>query len=70
MNTLNEISNYLTVIIITHRLTTIKDCDKLIKLKNGKIEAIGKPIEVLKFWYCMNIKLAFLILEYLKIISF
>ena len=49
MNTLNEISNYLTVIIITHRLTTIKDCDKLIKLNNGKIEAIGKPIEVLNF---------------------
>ena len=48
MNTLNNLSNYLTVIMIAHRLTTIKDCDKLIKLKNGKVFAVGKPNEVLK----------------------
>ena len=48
MKTLNDLSKYLTVIMIAHRLTTIKDCDKLIKLKDGKVEAIGKPNEVLK----------------------
>ena len=48
MKTLNDLSKYLTVIMIAHRLTTIKDCDKLIKLKDGKVEAIGKPDEVLK----------------------
>ena len=47
MYTLNELSNYLTVIMIAHRLTTIKDCDKLIKLNNGKVEALN-PNEVLK----------------------
>ena len=41
MYTLKELSNYLTVITIAHRLTTIQDCDKLIKLNNGKIEAVG-----------------------------
>ncbi len=48
MYTLNKLSKYVTVIMIAHRLTTIKDCDKLIKLNNGKIEAIGIPDEVLK----------------------
>ncbi len=49
IDTLNNLSNYITVIMIAHRLTTIQNCDKLIKLSNGKIQAIGKPSEVLKF---------------------
>ena len=48
METLYSLDNSLTIILIAHRLTTIKDCDKLIKLNNGRVQAIGKPREVLK----------------------
>ena len=47
MNTLNNLSNYITIIMIAHRLTTVKNCDKLIKLENGKVVKIGSPDEVL-----------------------
>ncbi len=48
METLDNLSNYITIIMIAHRLSTIKNCDKLIELKNGKIHAIGTPNELLK----------------------
>jgi len=33
--------------MIAHRLTTVKNCDKLIKLENGEVVKIGTPEEVL-----------------------
>ena len=48
IDTLNNLSDQITIIMIAHRLTTIKNCDKLIKLNNGRIEAIGKPSSILK----------------------
>jgi len=36
-----------TLIIISHRLSTVIDCDKLIWLENRKIKMIGKPKKVL-----------------------
>ena len=47
MDTINNLSNYITIIMIAHRLTTIKNCDKLIKLENGKVCAVGTPKELL-----------------------
>lgn len=47
IDTLNNLSNFITIIMIAHRLTTIQNCDKVIKLSDGKIEAIGTPSEVL-----------------------
>ena len=47
---LNSILNFnpnLTVIMIAHRLSSLKKCDTVIYLKNGKIEMIGKPKEVI-----------------------
>ena len=47
---LNSILNFnpnLTVIMIAHRLSTLKECDKVIYLKNGEIGMIGKPNEVI-----------------------
>jgi ATP-binding cassette subfamily B protein len=38
-------SNY-TVLMIAHRLSTLKDCSMLVKLDHGKIEAIGSYEEL------------------------
>ena len=37
-----------TVIVIAHRLSTIKDADKIVVVKDGKIEAAGKHEELRK----------------------
>jgi len=37
-----------TMIIIAHRLTTVKFCDKLIEFEKGKIVNIGIPDDILK----------------------
>jgi hypothetical protein len=37
-----------TVIVIAHKLNTVKDADKIIVLDNGKVESIGKHEELLK----------------------
>ena len=41
MNSIKELSNELTVIIIAHRLSTVKGCDSIIELENGSITAQG-----------------------------
>lgn len=40
-NALKSENNNLTSIIITHRITTAKEADKIIVLENGKVSAIG-----------------------------
>ena len=37
-----------TLIMIAHRLTTLKNCDRILKFKNGCIVEEGKPSEILK----------------------
>jgi len=37
-----------TLIMIAHRLTTLKNCDKIFKFRNGEIIKIGKPSQILK----------------------
>jgi ABC-type multidrug transport system fused ATPase/permease subunit len=41
IDTLNEISHNKTVIMITHRLTTIRQCDLIYLMDDGKIDAFG-----------------------------
>ena len=55
---INEISNLKvnkTLILIAHRLTTLKNCDMIYKLENGKIIDSGsyKNIIVDNDWYCI-----------------
>lgn len=48
---MNEIYNNFkekTLIIIAHRLSTLTECDRIIKLKDGKIEKIVKSLEELE----------------------
>ena len=42
MNSINNLSQELTIIIVAHRLTTLKNCNKIIELKNGEISNIRK----------------------------
>ncbi len=47
INSINNLSKNLTLIIVAHRLSTVKDCDIIIKLDAGKIIEIGTPDEML-----------------------
>jgi ATP-binding cassette subfamily C protein len=40
MKVINTVSQNCTVIMIAHRLSTLKNCDKIIAMKNGRIEEI------------------------------
>lgn len=41
MNSINKLSKKLTILIIAHRLTTLKNCSYVIELNNGSIKKIG-----------------------------
>ncbi|MDC0865577.1 ATP-binding cassette domain-containing protein [bacterium] len=43
MNSIGELNKTLTIIMIAHRLTTLFNCDKIIKLDSGKIVEITTP---------------------------
>jgi ABC-type multidrug transport system fused ATPase/permease subunit len=37
MNAINNLGSELTILIVAHRITTLKSCDKIVELKNGEI---------------------------------
>ena len=37
MNAIEKISQNKTIILIAHRLSTLRNCDRIIKIDNGKI---------------------------------
>jgi ABC-type multidrug transport system fused ATPase/permease subunit len=48
MGAIKNLSDDLTVIIIAHRLTTLKDCDQIIELGSGRILRAGTYREIIK----------------------
>lgn len=47
MDAINNLKREKTIIIVTHRLSTVSNCDKIFKLKSGKLIQEGIPEEVL-----------------------
>ena len=47
METILKIKKDITLIVVAHRLKTIKYCDRVIKLENGEIVFDGKPEEII-----------------------
>jgi ATP-binding cassette subfamily B protein len=41
MNSIEGLSKNLTIICIAHRLTTLKNCDQIVELKDGEVNRIG-----------------------------
>ena len=48
MEAVRNIGKNITIIIIAHRLSTVKDCDKIFLLENGQIKSQGKFEELIK----------------------
>ena len=44
---IDRIKEKITIIIIAHRLKTVKNCDKIIILEKGKIKSQGKYDELI-----------------------
>jgi ATP-binding cassette, subfamily B, bacterial PglK len=42
MDAVDGLNKDLTVLIIAHRLTTLKNCDIIVELEHGKIKRVGK----------------------------
>ena len=40
MNAINELNEFLTIIIVAHRITTLKNCSKIYKIERGFIREI------------------------------
>ena len=57
-NNLKDICKGRTVIIIAHRLSTLKDADKIMVIDNGELAEYDTPINLLKrkglFWNLHN----------------
>ena len=48
MDGINNLNKNITIILITHRLSTVKNCDKIFLLEKGKIINEGTFEELIK----------------------
>jgi ABC-type multidrug transport system fused ATPase/permease subunit len=48
MDSINQLDNNLTIIIVAHRISTLEKCDKIIEFSNGNVSRIGKFDELYK----------------------
>ena len=48
MEAVHNISKNITIIIIAHRLSTVRECDKIFLLENGKIKRQGRFEEIIE----------------------
>ena len=49
MDAINNFSKHITIVLIAHRLNTVKDCDTIFKLEKGQIVAKGNYEEIIKY---------------------
>jgi ATP-binding cassette subfamily B protein len=48
MQAVESLGREITILIIAHRLTTLKNCDQIVELANGGIKAIGGYEQLIK----------------------
>lgn len=48
MSAIAELDRELTIVIVAHRLTTIKNCDSIVELSNGRVVAQGTYDQLLE----------------------
>lgn len=48
MESIDKLSNELTILIIAHRLSTLKNCSKIVKLDKGTISTVGSYREIIE----------------------
>jgi ATP-binding cassette, subfamily B, bacterial PglK len=48
MEAIKSLSDELTVIIVAHRLTTLKNCTEVVELENGRIKQIGSYFNIIE----------------------
>ena len=48
MNSVDNLSNDLTIILIAHRLNTVKNCDIIFLLDKGQLKDKGKFVDIIK----------------------
>ena len=47
MKVIDDIKEDITILIVAHRVTTLRNCDQIVELENGKINRIGSYQEVI-----------------------
>jgi ATP-binding cassette subfamily B protein len=48
MQVVETLGRDMTILIIAHRLTTLRNCDRIVELANGGIKAIGGYEEMIR----------------------
>jgi len=48
MQAIDSLSDNLTIIIIAHRLTTLKNCSQIIELAGGRVKQVGFYKEIIE----------------------
>ena len=48
METIENLGDELTVIIVAHRLTALKNCTQIVELEDGKIVQIGSYLDIVE----------------------
>jgi ATP-binding cassette subfamily B protein len=49
MKSIEKIGDDITMIIVAHRLTTLKNCDMIFDIKNGEVVKSGKYTEIINY---------------------
>lgn len=47
MDAIDDIHKDTTILMVAHRLSTLKNCDLIVELENGKIKRQGRPSEII-----------------------
>lgn len=48
MKSINSLGKHLTIILVAHRLSTLKCCDRIVSISHGKIDFLGSYDEIIK----------------------